>query len=159
MDLSKYILDASTLVLSLCLAAVPITSGVAAILPRSLHGACRQLASPFEDFLTLEDLQESPGNIVDVSKSKTQILVASACLVSISSLVSLLLQLHSGDPQSTLYATVLFVAWVSLTCCYFSESGLTDHHRSSILFSEPESNPLKRHHIALLFSHLYMRFN
>lgn len=115
----KYILDASTLVLSLCVAAVPITRGVAVILPKSLHGVCRQLASPFENFLTLEDLAEIPGNIVDVSRSKTRILVASACLVSISSLVSLLLQLLSGDPQSTLHATVLFVTWVSLTCCYF----------------------------------------
>ena len=98
-----------------CVIAVSIFEVLFVVLPipkvlRNSHG---WLMSPFRNFLALQDLGEALGPTLDVSSSKMLVLTASSCLVSLSSLVSLVLQLLLGDLSSALRASFLCFTWVS----------------------------------------------
>jgi hypothetical protein len=154
-------LDILSVVVPVCVIAISILADVIAALPipkplRDLH---RRLAAPFRNFLTLQDLSEPPGGIVDVSASKTRILAVSACLASLSSLVYSVLQLFSDHRESAFRAGIISITWVgiSLACHLYIE--LTDHLRSFIFLSGLDSNPTKHRLIFLLFLRLCMHYD
>jgi len=80
-------------------------------IPKVLQNSHGWLMSPFRNFLALQDLGEAPGPTLDVSSSKILVLMASSCLVSLSSFVSLILQFLLGD--SALRASFVCFTWVS----------------------------------------------
>jgi hypothetical protein len=114
-DWSREFLDISSTVVPICIIVISVLGDVLGVLPipKTLRDFHRQLTSPFRNFLTLQDLGESPGGVVDVSSSKTRILAVSACLASFSSLVRLVLQLSLKDRESLLRAGIFCITWVS----------------------------------------------
>lgn len=111
----KEALDILNVVVPVCTIAFSIAGDVSAALPtpRYFQDAYTRLTSPFRNFLTLRDLGEAPGGTVSVPVLKARILVVSACLISLSCLASLTLQLILGIRESVLRTGILFIAWVS----------------------------------------------
>ncbi|KAF9453004.1 P-loop containing nucleoside triphosphate hydrolase protein [Macrolepiota fuliginosa MF-IS2] len=116
-DWSQEILNISSVVVPVLIISVSVIGDVVAALPipRFLRDAYRWLASPFRNFLTLADLGETPGEMINVSVLKTRILTVSACLASLSSLASLILQLSLDDQESTFKLGIFFITWLYIS--------------------------------------------
>lgn len=80
--------------------------------PSVVRRAVLTLASPFRDFLTVEDLEEQPRHVEPPSTWKARVLVLGSALEAVVWIGVLTYSVLVGDQGLSLQATVMVATWV-----------------------------------------------